>query len=82
MATYRSTAWMEEALCAAEWGFTDWPPELQERLCRDCPVRTECLHLGVQQGGRADRGDLVPFAGLSDAAMTRATKHYRNRRAS
>jgi hypothetical protein len=45
--SYRSTGWQDAARCAPHLNFTDWPINEQLTLCRDCPVTTECVALGL-----------------------------------
>lgn len=43
-----SPAWMDRAACAEKPynGFTEWPVEAQLAVCRECPVRLQCLDFG------------------------------------
>jgi hypothetical protein len=42
------SSWEERAACAGLLTFADWPVDSQREWCSDCPVRNECLRLGLQ----------------------------------
>lgn len=73
--TFASTAWMMDAACARDVYFTDRPFAEQAPVCRQCPVRFECLELGVTQTLRAS--DTVVYGGKSAAELSRLSRARR-----
>lgn len=57
--------WQNKAECRGDFGFIDRPLSEQVPVCRRCPVRFECLELGVEHA----RTGTVGYGGLSSEAL-------------
>ena len=66
--TIRPEAWESDALCRGDLEFCDRPIPDQVALCLPCPVRLECLELGLSL--RPERKDsTVVFGGMPPDAL-------------
>ena len=66
--TIRPEAWESDALCRGDLGFCDRPIAGQIVLCLPCPVRLECLELGLSLRPK-DKSSTVVFGGLPPFAL-------------
>jgi hypothetical protein len=63
--SYRSTEWQDRAACSGVIHFADWLPNEQRAVCRDCPVKAECIELGLATVATVkDALDGVVYGGL------------------
>ena len=66
--TIRPEAWESDALCRGDLGFCDRSIADQLALCLLCPVRLECLELGLSLRPEG-KSSTVVFGGLPPDAL-------------
>ena len=72
-------AWADQAACRGDLSFTDRPADEQAATCRRCPVRFECLELGVEQA-RGNSACGVGFGGRTSVEVLEIARTRGGRR--
>jgi len=71
--TRHDLQWMEEAACAGIGGFTEAPFAEQVPVCRQCPVRFDCLEYGLSDPS-ALLGFSSVYGGLSAVQLSQIAR--------
>lgn len=69
--------WQERALCAGDLQFTERPEWETRPTCAACPVRAECLELGIAGCTSREASCTVPYGGVSAGELARLSAERR-----
>lgn len=62
--------WQDQAKCRTDLTFTDRPLDQQSPICRRCPVRGECIELGISLAP-TDPAHTVAYGGIDPGQLVR-----------
>ena len=70
--------WLDDARCAGTPDFTEWPLTSQRVLCGPCPVRAQCIRLGVESARGVPTGHVLPHGGLRGSEVQHLARAERS----